>query len=162
MTTYAHTLATDFGNFSLAVTPSGALVATAFGDIEHLQSHLPTNTLLCDEEKTRPAAQQIKEFLDGKRRDFSLSVAPQGSPFQLRVWTILRAIPFGQTRSYGDIARQLKSSARAVGRANATNPVCVVIPCHRVIAADGSLSGFAYGQEVKRRLLALEGALLPL
>jgi methylated-DNA-[protein]-cysteine S-methyltransferase len=70
----------------------------------------------------------------------------------------LRKIPRGETRSYGEIARQLGSSPRAVGRANATNPICLIVPCHRVVGADGTMTGYAFGEETKRRLLALEGA----
>ena len=76
----------------------------------------------------------------------------------LPIWTALRRIPFGETQSYGEIAAAIgrPGAARAVGRANGTNPVCVVVPCHRVIGADGSLTGFAFGETTKRRLLALE------
>lgn len=102
---------------------------------------------------------QLEEFFAGARREFDLPLAPDGSDFQRRVWAALRDIPFGETRSYGDLAERLGSSPRAVGRANATNPVAVIVPCHRVIGADGTLTGYAGGLENKRWLLEHEGAL---
>lgn len=162
MTAYCSTFLSSFGSFSVAVNARGAVVGTAFGDTEALRKRLSCEALISDESRTRAAVSQIRDFLAGKRQDFDLPVTPAGSEFQQKVWTSLRRIPFGQTRSYGEIARQLDSSARAVGRANATNPVCLIIPCHRVIGADGSLTGFAFGGELKRRLLALEGLQLPL
>jgi methylated-DNA-[protein]-cysteine S-methyltransferase len=100
----------------------------------------------------------VTAFFGGKRRDFSVGLSASGTPFQRRVWAALRRIPYGETRSYGDVARAVRSSARAVGRANATNPVCLIVPCHRVIGSDGSLTGYAFGEGTKRRLLELEGA----
>jgi methylated-DNA-[protein]-cysteine S-methyltransferase len=90
--------------------------------------------------------------LRGKRRDFSVGLSAFGTPFQRKVWAALREIPYGETRTYGDIARTVRSSPRAVGRANATNPVCLIVPCHRVIGSDGSLTGYAFGERTKRRL----------
>jgi methylated-DNA-[protein]-cysteine S-methyltransferase len=102
----------------------------------------------------------VLAYFAGERRDFALRLAPRGTEFQQNVWAALRTIPYGETRTYGQIAAQLGNPAasRAVGRANATNPICVIVPCHRVIGADGSLSGFAFGEHLKRRLLQLEGA----
>jgi methylated-DNA-[protein]-cysteine S-methyltransferase len=94
----------------------------------------------------------------GKRRDFSVGLSASGTPFQRKVWAALREIPYGETRTYGDVARTVRSSPRAVGRANATNPVCLIVPCHRVIGSDGSLTGYAFGERTKRSLLRLEGA----
>lgn len=152
------TLPTPLGDFSLAVDASGALVATAFGDAA-LRSRLPACHLIGDTARPAAAVAQVRAYFAGERRAFDLPLAPQGSPFQHRVWAALRAIPFGQTRSYGDLARALRSSPRAVGRANATNPLCLIVPCHRVIGADGSLTGFAFGEERKRWLLAHERSL---
>ena len=87
-----------------------------------------------------------------------VAVDPEGPPFQRRVWAALRDIPPGQTRTYGDLARLLGTHPRAVGSANAANPVCVAIPCHRVVAAGGKLCGYAWGEERKRWLLAHEQA----
>ncbi len=90
-------------------------------------------------------------------------LAPFGSPFRQRVWAALRAIPPGETRSYAALARELGSSARAVGGANAANPIPIIIPCHRVVAADGSIGGYSAGEGVdtKRHLLRLERAASP-
>lgn len=101
---------------------------------------------------------QLSQYFDGERHDFDLSLAPVGDGFQQRVWALLQQIPYGQTRSYGELARQLgdPSLAQAVGAANGSNPLCVLIPCHRVIGADGKLVGYAGGLERKRQLLDLE------
>lgn len=106
---------------------------------------------------------QLSEYFSGGRTTFSLPLDPRGTPFQRKVWDALREIPYGQTRSYGQIAARidLPQSVRAVGAANGANPLCVVVPCHRVIGADGRLVGFGCGLEMKRKLLELEGALPP-
>lgn len=106
-------------------------------------------------------ARQLAEYFAGTRATFDLPLAPHGTPFERRVWAALREIPCGETRSYGELARALGSSARAVGRANARNPIAIVVPCHRVIGADGSLTGYAGGLAAKRALLEHEGALSP-
>ena len=106
-------------------------------------------------------ATQLREYFAGKRRAFDLPLAPSGTPFQLSVWNVLRKIPYGRTLSYLDVANAIGKPAacRAVGAANGANPLPIVVPCHRVIGANGSLTGFGGGIDVKRRLLALEGAL---
>ena len=103
---------------------------------------------------------QLMEYFCGARRSFDLPTAPEGTSFQLRVWQALAAIPYGETVSYGELARRLGLSrgARAVGLANGANPLPIVVPCHRVIGADGTLTGFGGGLRIKRALLALEGA----
>jgi len=160
-TLFASTFETTFGPFAVAVDESGAVVATAFGDLGALVARCSGDVeLIADEKPTAKARAQITAWLAGKRRDFDLPLAARGTDFQQRVWRALRAIPRGETRSYGALAKNLKSSARAVGRANATNPICLIVPCHRVIGADGSLTGFAFGEEIKRHLLALEGVAL--
>jgi len=105
---------------------------------------------------------ELEAFFDGALRRFSLPVNPKGTPFQRRAWAALRRIPYGETRTYGDIARELSSAPRAVGAACARNPLPIVIPCHRVLAADGRLGGYSGGEglETKRALLRLEGASL--
>jgi methylated-DNA-[protein]-cysteine S-methyltransferase len=102
--------------------------------------------------------QELSEYFSGKRTSFDLPLNPSGSAFQKRVWEQLRLIPCGQTRSYGDIAKAVGNpkAARAVGHANNRNPIMIIIPCHRVIGADGSLVGFGGGLEVKQFLLDLE------
>ena len=156
---YTSTFKTPFGEFTVGVDASGAIVATAFGGTDALASRIDDAHFEADESRTARAREQILEYFAGERREFALKLAATGSEFQHRVWGALWNIPFGETRSYGEIARDLRSSARAVGRANATNPICVVVPCHRVVGADGALTGFAFGEDTKRRLLELEGAL---
>lgn len=108
------------------------------------------------------AARQIAEHFAGERTDFDLPLAPPGTAFQQRVWDELRRIPYGTTMTYGELAARLGDPrcVRAVGLANGRNPIAIVVPCHRVIGADGKLRGFAAGIERKQRLLALEGAAL--
>lgn len=105
------------------------------------------------------AAQQLKAYFAGKRAGFDLPLAPRGTDFQRAVWNALRAIPFGETRSYAGIAQAIgrPSAVRAVGAANGRNPISIVVPCHRVIGTNGSLTGFAGGLPAKERLLTLEG-----
>lgn len=103
-------------------------------------------------------ARQLTEYFAGRRTAFDLVCAPRGEPFQRRVWELLSEIPHGQTRSYGDLARSLGSPglAQAVGAANGRNPLSVLVPCHRVVGADGALVGYAGGLWRKRFLLDLE------
>ena len=103
---------------------------------------------------------QLKEYFAGTRRAYSVPLAPAGTPFQLAVWEALLGIPYGATVSYGELARRLgvAAGARAVGLANGANPLPIVVPCHRVIGADGALTGFGGGLPIKRALLELEGA----
>jgi methylated-DNA-[protein]-cysteine S-methyltransferase len=122
-----------------------------------------------DQEATpllREACDQLQDYFDGKRMSINLPLAPEGSDFQKRVWAALCAIPAGETRSYADIARAIGSAPRAVGGANGANPIPLFIPCHRVIAADGSLGGYSGGDgpATKRFLLDHESRalLLPL
>lgn len=111
-----------------------------------------------DEQAIGHVRKQLDEYFAGTRKAFDLEVSPKGTAFQHEVWSALRGIPYGQTRSYGDIAEQLgrPDAARAVGRANGSNPISIVVPCHRVIGRDGSMTGFGGGTDVKARLLALE------
>jgi methylated-DNA-[protein]-cysteine S-methyltransferase len=106
---------------------------------------------------------QLAEYFAGGRTSFDLPLDVSGTPFQRAVWDALRTIPFGETRSYTEIARQIGSPAavRAVGAANGRNPLSIVAPCHRVIGASGALTGFAGGLAVKSQLLMLEGAAVP-
>lgn len=103
---------------------------------------------------------QLTEYFAGRRKQFELRLAPSGTPFQRTVWHALMTIPFGETRSYAQIAKQIghPGAARAVGAANARNPLSIVAPCHRVVGSTGALTGFAGGLDVKARLLALEDA----
>ena len=114
---------------------------------------------LSDAPFLRQAVDQLEEYFQGIRRRFDLDLKPTGTPFQLRVLDALSTIPYGETRSYREIAAQIgrPRAVRAVGAANGRNPLPIVVPCHRVIGADGSLTGFGGGLEAKRHLLDLEG-----
>ncbi len=100
--------------------------------------------------------QQLDEYFAGERTEFDLPLSEYGTPFERAVWAKLREIPYGETRCYGDIASELGSVARAVGRANGRNQISIIVPCHRVIGANGSLTGYAGGLDAKRALLELE------
>jgi methylated-DNA-[protein]-cysteine S-methyltransferase len=109
-------------------------------------------------EAFQDATDQLREYFAGQRRRFELSLAPAGTPFQQRVWHGLMEIPYGETISYAELALRigLPRATRAVGAANGSNPLPIVIPCHRVIGADGRLTGYGGGVAIKARLLALE------
>jgi len=132
----------------------GALAQLSFG--AHGDS--PPTPLL------QRAVAQLNEYFAGSRRSFDLPLAPSGTEFQLACWRALAEIPYGETRSYGEQARRIgrPDRARAVGAANGANPIAIILPCHRVIGADGSLVGFGGGLETKRRLLDLEAGILTL
>jgi methylated-DNA-[protein]-cysteine S-methyltransferase len=110
------------------------------------------------------AIAQLAEYFAGNRTAFDLPLDASGSDFERQVWTLLRAIPYGATTSYGELARRLGDVklSRAVGAANGKNPIPIIVPCHRVIGANGDLTGFGGGIDRKRWLLEHEGALLPL
>jgi methylated-DNA-[protein]-cysteine S-methyltransferase len=112
-----------------------------------------TNSILLETQR------QLGEYFAGRRKVFTLKLDFAGTDFQRRVWTALLTIPYGETRSYGQIARQIGSPAavRAVGAANGRNPISIITPCHRVVGSTGKLTGFAGGLDTKARLLALEG-----
>ena len=109
---------------------------------------------------TAQAAAELEEYFAHRRNTFTVPLSPHGTEFQLAVWRALRDIPYGQTRTYGEIAAAVgrPRAARAVGMANHDNPLIIFTPCHRVVGKNGDLTGFACGLEVKRRLLELEGA----
>lgn len=118
------------------------------GDFQYVESR----------EETRPAVEQLEEYLTGRRTRFTLPLDLRGTPFQRKVWAALLEIPYGETRSYADIARAIGQprAFRAVGMANHHNPVCIIVPCHRVVASDGSLCGYGGGLPMKQYLLDLE------
>jgi len=142
-------IATPFGPASIAADDSGALTEFSFSALKS-----------GDAGEYPEIARQIEDFFTGRRRSFDLRLAPRGTDFQKRVWAELARIPFGETISYGTLARRIgtPSASRAVGRANATNPIAVIVPCHRVIGADGTLTGYAGGLDLKRKLLEWEQA----
>jgi methylated-DNA-[protein]-cysteine S-methyltransferase len=111
-----------------------------------------------DAESVASAAIQLEQYFSGDRTEFELDIELDGTPFERRVWEEVRAIPYGETATYAEIARRVgrPGASRAVGRANGRNPIAVIVPCHRVIGSDGSLTGYAGGIELKRTLLDLE------
>ncbi len=145
--------ATPFGTMFVFVNEAGALVKLAFPDDP------PAGDTIRDDARCEPVVQQVLEYFDGARQNFEIKLAPDGTPFQKLVWAELVRIPFGTTVSYGEIARRIgrPSASRAVGRANGSNPIPIVVPCHRVIGSSGTLTGYAGGLDIKRGLLHLEG-----
>ena len=123
-----------------------------------LERNLPEAPCVEEVGPNRAAIEQILEYLEGRRTDFEIQLDLRGTPFQHAVWAALLEIPYGERRSYRDIARAVgrPTALRAVGSANNANPVSLIVPCHRVIASDGSLGGYGGGQELKARLLAME------
>jgi methylated-DNA-[protein]-cysteine S-methyltransferase len=116
--------------------------------------------LIESESALQPYLQELDEYFAGERRKFTIPLDLRGTPFQIACWNALLEIPYGETRSYGEIARAIghPQAFRAVGMANNRNPIAIVVPCHRVIASSGSLCGYGGGLELKRKLLDLEGA----
>lgn len=148
-------------------SPIGALQlvsdGSALSEIRFSGTHRRTSGDSASDPTLSAAARQLDEYFAGRRRSFELPLAAQGTDFQRQVWQALAEIPYGELRSYRDIARGIgrDKAVRAVGAANGRNPLPIVVPCHRVIGSNGTLTGFAGGLEVKRQLLQLEGALLP-
>jgi methylated-DNA-[protein]-cysteine S-methyltransferase len=159
MTCYYSTFPTPAGKFSVAVDDTGAIVATAFGGREALSRRGGKCQPAVDIKRTAGARQQVEAYFEGSRQGFDLPLSAAGTGFQKRVWAALGKIPFGKTLSYGEVAAKIGApkAARAVGRACGTNPICLIVPCHRVIGANGSLTGFAFGEKIKRQLLEHEG-----
>jgi methylated-DNA-[protein]-cysteine S-methyltransferase len=141
----------------LRITGTGAALTGVFMESERHTS-AQSRDAVRDAAPLREARQQLDEYFGGERREFSLVLDADGTEFQRSVWRALRGIPYGATASYGDIAKRIRNpkAVRAVGLANGRNPISIIIPCHRVIGADGSLTGYGGGIERKRFLLALE------
>lgn len=145
-------------------SPVGALtLAGSAGRLRHLrmvdQTYEPSRAgWECDDTAFADAVAQLEEYFTGARTDFELELDLVGTAFQRRVWAALLTIPYGETRSYGQIAKQLEAPGafRAVGLANGRNPIGIIVPCHRVIGANGSLTGYGGGLERKRTLLEME------
>jgi methylated-DNA-[protein]-cysteine S-methyltransferase len=160
--THVHEITTRLGPMTIAVNDDGALVLLEFGDVTSRRTRLATlGAFEASPTRCAHVAGQLEAYFRGELREFEVDVAPAGSAFQRRVWDELRRIPYGTTISYAALAAQVgvgAGASRAVGRANATNPIAIVVPCHRVIAANGSISGYAGGVPIKRALLRLEGA----
>jgi len=151
-------------------SPVGELLLAGDGEaltrLSFAGAPLPRDGRL-DHSAFAPVIEQLEQYFAGERREFDLKLDLRGSDFQRDVWSALLEIPYGETATYGEIAERVgrPGKARAVGRANGSNPVAVIVPCHRVIGSDGTLTGYGGGIERKRRLLDLEGGrsqLMPL
>lgn len=150
-------------------SPAGTiLLARTEAGITHIQFEegkypvRPRESWRREDKPLLEAVDQLRAYFDGRRFRFDLPLAPAGTPFQQRVWEALQRIPCGETRSYGEIAKAIgfPTGSRAVGAANGRNPIAIVIPCHRVIGANGSLTGYAGGLRIKKALLDHETALV--
>lgn len=154
---------TPAGDFAVALNAQDAVIATAFGGLPELRERFTADEIVRDQTRASEVRREVSDYFAGRLQQFTVALSPSGTPFQQSVWRALQRIPFGQTRTYGEIAAELGNpgAARAIGRANATNPVCLLIPCHRVIGGDGSLTGYAFGETIKQHLLDHERALAP-
>jgi methylated-DNA-[protein]-cysteine S-methyltransferase len=155
------------GPFAFAVDEEGALLWLQFLDGAYprtIEEELAQSgyEVARDGERTARARQELLEYCRGERQAFTLPLRLNGTDWQVAVWRALTRIPFGETRTYGELAAELgrPGAARAMGRANATNPISVVVPCHRVIGANGALTGYGGGLHIKERLLAHEARVL--
>ena len=148
-------LETPIGPLTVTATKK-AVTAIRFG------TEVPEGSARCTAAEATPllrkAAEEIGEYFAGSRRKFTLPLAPEGSPFQQKVWEALRTIPYGETRTYGQLAAAVgkPKASRAVGGACHCNPIAILQPCHRVVGSTGKLTGYAYGVEMKQYLLELE------
>ena len=156
---YYTTLSSPIGGL-LPLSDGEALVGLYLED----DCRRPTPSALWrrDDDVLRSACEQLAAYFVGELKTFTIRLTPQGSAFQLRVWELLRDVPFGTTVSYGELARRLDqpNASRAVGAANAANPISIIVPCHRVIGSDGALTGYAAGVERKEWLLEHEAQVL--
>ncbi len=157
-----HELPSPLGPLALAVDARGAVAYLGFRDHEPrprlLAQVRAREDLSADPGALAPVRRQLREYFGGERKVFEMALALRGTPFQLRVWAELTRIAHGSAISYGELARRLGDPklSRAVGTANGANPVSIIIPCHRVLGSDGSLTGYAGGLALKRALLDLE------
>jgi methylated-DNA-[protein]-cysteine S-methyltransferase len=169
MNAYLDEIESPVGPVAFATNEEGALLGLRFRDgryPEILEKELKREgfALSRDEDRTAAARGQLVEYFAGERRSFDLPVARKCSDFQEAVWEELSRIPFGETRTYGQVAEAIGGTGNAVevGSACAANPVLLVVPCHRVVGADGSIKGYAGGMPLKARLLAFEANRKPL
>ena len=163
MRAYVDEIESPAGPLAFAVNENGALmrlhfVESNYGPVMEVDLEDEGYAIEADETRTAGVRKELSEYVSGRRKTFDVPLAFAGSVWQKAVWMELTRIPFGETRSYGEIADNLgrPGAARAVGRANASNVLPVVVPCHRVIAADGTLGGFNGGLHLKERLLEHE------
>lgn len=155
-TLYYDTLPSPLGMLTLVADTQGRLREICFEAEQRPRADEPWQR---DTTRLAQARQQLTEYFAGTRREFTLPLQPQGTVFQQSVWQALLRIPFGATSSYGELAQRIgkPTAMRAVGAANGRNPIPIIVPCHRVIGADGSLTGYSGGLWIKQKLLALEG-----
>lgn len=161
------TIDTSWGCFGAAFSEVGLGRLTFPGEptercVEWVWRWMPQAVMSGDDPRLADLETQLGEYLAGERRVFDVPLDPRGTPFQIAVWRELLNIPHGQTRSYQDVAVAIgrPTAVRAVGAANGSNPIPIIIPCHRVIGRDGSLTGYGGGLPMKERLLCLEGVRL--
>lgn len=143
-----------------------SIIKTPIGNIEITEDNgkiisikkTEKNIISTDNKILLQAEKELEEYFDGKRKKFTLPLDLRGTDFQLRVWNVLRKIPYGETRSYKEVALAAgnEKASRAVGMANNKNPILIVVPCHRVIGSNGAMTGFACGVDVKKKLLEFE------
>ena len=154
-------------SYRIVESPVGELVLTGTGEfLTGLwfsgpdEKPVAVDVMVEDPTAFQTVVDQLGEYFDGQRQSFEVNLAPEGTEFQLRVWEALRDIPYGETCSYGDIAKAVgvPKGSRAVGLANGRNPISIIVPCHRVIGADGSLTGYGGGMDRKKFLLDLESS----
>jgi methylated-DNA-[protein]-cysteine S-methyltransferase len=149
----------DYSLCSLGIEEYKGSINRVFFTYRHTHiNKKPDDYTVMETSLIKKAAKQLEEYFEGKRKIFNLPIAPQGTEFQLKIWQALKHIPYGETRSYGEIAFNAGNpkACRAVGMANNRNPIVILIPCHRVIGSNGSLTGFGGGLELKKKLLELE------
>ena len=154
--TFFSTLDTPIGRLLFVARQPGSLSGIYMED--HAGAPLHDAAWVQDEARFADARRQLAEYFAGRRTAFDVPLSAEGTPFQRRVWDALIAIPFGETITYGELARRVgvANGSRAVGGANAKNPLSIVVPCHRVIGSDGSLTGYAGGESRKRWLIDFE------
>jgi methylated-DNA-[protein]-cysteine S-methyltransferase len=160
MTVYTRRFTTPFGNMTAAIDAEGKLFRLLLdGEYDAAINH--GTDVAASYRRCNTVVRQLHEYFRLERHEFDLPLAPRGTPFQQMVWAALQAIPYGATITYRELAERIgrPEAVRAVGRANATNPIPIIIPCHRVIGSDGTLTGYGGGLDMKERLLRLEGAL---
>lgn len=140
----------------LAIEENGRAITDVYIVNEEIEKD--DSILLKETDLLKEASKQIKEYFEGNRQNFDLLLEPKGTEFQQKVWNALKEIHYGETKSYGEIAKMIgnEKAARAVGMANNKNPIMIIIPCHRVISANGKLVGYSEGVDIKETLLNLE------
>ncbi|MGI6219780.1 MAG: methylated-DNA--[protein]-cysteine S-methyltransferase [Bacteroidaceae bacterium] len=148
---YRYSYETAIGRLTI-VADETTIIRISLNEVDNTDSALQETSLIARTYK------EIEEYLRGERKEFDIPITLSGTPFQLQVWKELQNIPYGETCSYTEIAERVghKGSCRAIGNANRHNPILLLVPCHRVIAQDGSLAGYAGGSHVKRKLLKME------